>query len=216
MMDTEMDYSEMVRTARNVLEHERERLEERAQVVDSSLRLVGLLSELLAERDRLQDEAAAAGADADRLSKQLDECRQQLEEEHRQREEDRRQIQELEMRMKEQRKLSDDVAKKSPNEEVVKAIRKFVNTSKRKRIDKRTVVKELVLEMAVQNGIVLPEDLVATIEALDDEQPEGKKGIGQLVLEQNNYGVPPTLPAADSGRLIERSDDVEKLIESHD
>lgn len=68
-------------------------------------------------------------------------------------------------------KLSASVAGKTSQEELVKALRVFVNKSKRKRLEKRTLVKEIVMELVVANGIVLPEDLAATIDSLDDEQP---------------------------------------------
>ena len=78
------------------------------------------------------------------------------------------------MQLKEVSQLSAGVAKKASQDELLKAIRVFVNKSKRKKIDKRIAVKEIVLEMANANGVVLPEELSATIDALDDEQPEAK------------------------------------------
>ena len=78
------------------------------------------------------------------------------------------------MRFKEMSKLSADVAKKSTEEELLKALRIFVNKSKRKRIEKRTAIKEMVLELAVANGLVFPDDLAAAVDSLDDEQSEAK------------------------------------------
>ena len=80
----------------------------------------------------------------------------------------------IEMRFKEMSKLSADVAKKSTEEELLKALRIFVNKSKRKRIEKRTAIKEMVLELAVANGLVFPDDLAAAVDSLDDEQSEAK------------------------------------------
>ena len=80
----------------------------------------------------------------------------------------------LEMKLSEMTKLSGDVAKKSSQEGLLKAVRTFVNRSKHKRIEKRMAVKELVLELANANSIVFPEDLAGTIDALDDEQSETK------------------------------------------
>lgn len=80
----------------------------------------------------------------------------------------------LEMKLSEMTKLSSDVARKSSQEGVLKAVRTFVNKSKHKRIEKRMAVKELLLELANANSIVFPEDLAATIDALDDEQSEAK------------------------------------------
>lgn len=81
---------------------------------------------------------------------------------------------ELEMRLSELSKLSAGVARKSSQDELLKALRTFVNKSKRKRIEKRTAVKEMVMELAIANSIVFPEDLATTIDALDDEQSEPK------------------------------------------
>ena len=80
----------------------------------------------------------------------------------------------LEMKLSEMTKLSGDVAKKSSQEGLLKAVRTFVNRSKHKRIEKRMAVKELLLELANANSIVFPEDLATTIDALDDEQSEAK------------------------------------------
>ena len=80
----------------------------------------------------------------------------------------------LEMKLSEMTKLSGDVAKKSSQEGLLKAVRTFVNRSKQKRIEKRMAVKELLLELANANSIVFPADLAATIDALDDEHSEPK------------------------------------------
>ena len=88
----------------------------------------------------------------------------------------------LEMKLSEMTKLSGDVAKKSSQEGLLKAVRTFVNKSKHKRIEKRMAVKELLLELANANSIVFPEDLATTIDALDDEQSETK-----VVTVQGNY-----------------------------
>lgn len=80
------------------------------------------------------------------------------------------QLQEMTTKLNEMNKLVAGVAKKSTEDNVVKFIRVFVNKSKQKTIKKRTLIKEMVLEFTYANGIVLPEDLMATIYALDDEQ----------------------------------------------
>ena len=80
------------------------------------------------------------------------------------------QLQEMTTKLNEMNKLVAGVAKKSTEDNVVKFIRVFVNKSKQKTAKKRTLIKEMVLEFTYANGIVLPEDLMATIYALDDEQ----------------------------------------------
>lgn len=80
------------------------------------------------------------------------------------------QLQEMTTKLNEMNKLVAGVAKKSTEDNVVKFIRVFVNKSKQKTAKKRTLIKEMVLEFTYTNGIALPDDLMATIYALDDEQ----------------------------------------------
>jgi uncharacterized protein YukE len=80
------------------------------------------------------------------------------------------QLQEITAKLNEMNKLVAGVAKKSSQDEVLKAIRTFVNKSKQKTAKKRTLIKEMVLEFTFANGIALPEELAATVSALDDEQ----------------------------------------------
>ena len=77
----------------------------------------------------------------------------------------------LEMQLNEMSKLSASVAGKASQDELLKALRVFVNKSKRKKMEKRIAVKEMVLELANANALSLPADLAATIDSLDDEQP---------------------------------------------
>ena len=83
-------------------------------------------------------------------------------------------VRRAEMQMKEMSKLSMSVAGKASQEELLKALQVFVNTSKRKKLEKRIAVKEMVLELANANRLTLPADLAATIDCLDDELPEAK------------------------------------------
>ena len=155
------DFGEMAHDAQRALEREREKLMERAEQLNVYMQLLDRINEVVAENRRLRDE--------------YEEVQQQLDEEKQQRAE-------LEMKLMEMTKLSAGVAKKASQEELLKAIRVFVNKSKRKKIEKRIAVKEMVLEMANANGVTLPEELAATIDALDDEQPEAK-----VVTVQGNY-----------------------------
>ena len=95
---------------------------------------------------------------------------------------EREQRTKAEMQLSEMSKLSAGVAKKASQEEVLKALRVFVNKSKRKKVEKRIAVKEMVLELANANGVLLPEDLSAAIDSLDDEQVEAR-----VVNVQGNY-----------------------------
>ena len=88
--------------------------------------------------------------------------------------EEKQQRAELEMKLAEMSKLSADVAKKSSEDNLLKALRIYANRSKRKTADKRMFAKSAILEIANANNLILPEELAATVDSLDDEQSEPK------------------------------------------
>ena len=88
--------------------------------------------------------------------------------------EEKRQRAELEMKLTELNKLTAGVAKKAEEETLLKVLRTYVNRSKKKTSDKRAYIKSVVLEIAMQNGLTLPDDMADTIDNLDDEQTEPK------------------------------------------
>ena len=111
------------------------------------------IDELLAENERLKEE--------------LESMREMYEEEKDMRTK-------LELELNETKKLVVGVANKTSQEAMLKVISTFVNRSKQKKLEKRTMVKSIVLEMAMTNGLTLPADLAQTIDALDDERVEAK------------------------------------------
>ena len=141
-MDMNLDYRELARDARRALDDERECLNEMARKMESYGLLLDAVNELVSENERLKDGN----------------------------EELRQQLKQMETKLNEMSKLVAGVAKKSSQDEVLKAIRIFVNKSKQKTTKKRTLIKEMVLEFTFANGIVLPDDLMALVYALDDEQ----------------------------------------------
>lgn len=148
-----MNYTEMAREARIELEHEREKLTDKLEQIDLFLQVMEHSDEQDAAYKKLQEEN-------EMLQQQLNE--------------ERKQKAELEMKMNEMSKLSAGVAKKSSEEDLLKALRTYVNRSKRKTIDKRAFAKTATLEIANANGLILPEDLAAMIDSLDDELTEPK------------------------------------------
>ena len=141
-MDMNLDYRELAHDARRALDDERECLNEMARKMESYGLLLDAVNELVSENERLKDGN----------------------------EELRQQLKQMETKLNEMSKLVAGVAKKSSQDEVLKAIRIFVNKSKQKTTKKRTLIKEMVLEFTYANGIVLPADLMALVYALDDEQ----------------------------------------------
>ena len=133
------------------IERKHKNLKEEAERISGFKRALDAMDDVFKEKERLRDEC-------DSLIVQL---------------RDERMIRrKMEMQMNEMSKLSMSVAGKASQEELLKALRVFVNTSKRKKIEKRIAVKEMVLELANANMLMLPADLAATIDSLDDELPE--------------------------------------------
>ena len=127
---------------RRLIDKEREQLQERLELMNELYRTLEKAEKAIAENSTLKEENEAL----------------------------RLQLQEREMQLNEMSKLSASVAGKASQEALHKALRVFVNKSKRKKIEKRIAIKEMVLELANANGAVLPEDLAATIDSLDYEQ----------------------------------------------
>ena len=169
-METEfIDYNELVNDAGRALERERERIAAEAEWVNAMQRVMDAAGELISKNEKLTNELEYQKAEVDMLHARL--------------QEEKEQRLKLEMQLNEMSKLSASVAGKASHDELLKALRTFVNKSKQKRIEKRTLVKEMVLELANANGIVLPPELASTIECLDDEQPVATQVV-------NNFNAP--------------------------
>ena len=148
-----VDLQEASRDAQRALEQERDRYVDRITEVENYLKVMDCIDELLAENERLKEE--------------LESMREMYEEEKDMRTK-------LELELNETKKLAVGVANKTSQEAMLKVISTFVNRSKQKKLEKRTMVKSIVLEMAMTNGLTLPADLAQTIDALDDERVEAK------------------------------------------
>lgn len=161
-------------SARRELTYEADRLKTKFEQISNYLRTLEVTDELIAKIDDLNEKLNDKQTLIDRQTEELKKMQTEYDNLHEQLHEEKEQRTKVEMQLKEMSQLSAGVAKKASQDELLKAIRVFVNKSKRKKIEKRIAVKEMVLEMANANGIVLPEDLAATIDALDDEQPDPK------------------------------------------
>ena len=162
---------EAAREARRRLEREQEELRERAEQLKELMTAFEATEDVLQENERLEEEIEQQRS---QHQEEMEQLRQQHQEE---KEQLRQQLQDekdkntkLEMQLNEMSKLSASVAGKASHEELLKALRVFVNKSKRKKLEKRIAVKEMVLELANANSLMLPEDLSSTIDCLDDEQ----------------------------------------------
>lgn len=131
---------------RQELEYEMEHLSEKEKQINNYLRALDAMDELISEIDDLNEK--------------LDE------------EKERRLA--LEMRLSELNKLTAGVAKKSSQDDMIKAMRSYLNTSKRKTLGKREAAKMVFTELFTSAKLDLPADIMDLLEHLDDEQADPK------------------------------------------
>ena len=131
---------------RRALEDEREHLSEKERQINDYLRALEVMDGLIVEVDDLSDML----------------------------EEEKERSHALEVKLSELNKLTAGVAKKSPQDDMIKAIRTYLNTSKRKTLSKREAAKMVLTELFTSAKLDLPEDILDLLEHLDDEQADPK------------------------------------------
>ena len=143
-----------------------ERKMKEAEEVKRQLRVVEATQGLLDEIDQLS-------ADNEALRQEIDDLN--------------RQLQDKDTQLKELGKLSAGVAKKSSADDVAKAIRIYLNTSKRKTQSKREAAKTVLLELITAAKLEMAEDIMEMLSHFDDEeltdQPQSAGSVNENVAE---------------------------------
>ena len=143
------ELKEAARGAYRQLQDELERKTAEAEELKVRMCVVEATQGLLEEIDRLKTEAETMLNEIDGLN--------QL-------------IQEKDMQLKELRQLTAGVAKKSSADDVSKAIRIYLNMSKRKTQSKREVAKSILLELITAAKLELSEGIMESLNHFDDEE----------------------------------------------
>ena len=156
-----LEIKEMARETRREIECERDEYITKVGQMDGYLQMLDATEKLIGENARQQEE--------------IESLQQQLADEKRQRAE-------MEMKMNEMSKLSAGMAKKASQNDFEKALRIFLNTSKRKTMSKREAAKTVIMELLSSAKIEISDDVLELLDHLDDEQSEPK-----VVNVQGNY-----------------------------
>ena len=143
------ELKEAARETRRQLENALERKMDEAEELKIQMRVVEATQDLLDDIDRLNADNEALREDIDGLNQQL---------------------QDKDTQLKELGKLSAGVAKKSSADDVSKAIRIYLNTSKRKTQSKREAAKTVLLELITAAKLELSEDIMEMLSHFDDEE----------------------------------------------
>ena len=151
-MEIEMEeWKDWADGAQRELEHKLERMREEKEKVDNYLMAIEVARRLTSENEKLVAE--------------IETLRQQLQEEKRLRAQQ-------EVKLTEVSKLSVGMAKKASQDDLSKALRTYLNTSKRKTQSKREAAKTVFMEMLISAKLELPDDIMEQLEHLDDEQED--------------------------------------------
>ena len=143
------ELKEAARDTYRQLQNELERKKAEAEEVIIQMRVVEATQGLLDEIDRLNCNLEA-------MQNEINELNQQL--------------QDKDTQLKELGKLSAGVAKKSSADDVSKAIRIYLNTSKRKTQSKREAAKTVLLELITAAKLEMSEDIMESLSHFDDEE----------------------------------------------
>ena len=114
------------------------------------------IQQVLDENKLLHNEIERQNSINEAQRKEIDELNQQL--------------QDKDTQLKELGKLSAGVAKKSSADDVSKAIRIYLNTSKRKTQSKREAAKTVLLELITAAKLEMSEDIMESLSHFDDEE----------------------------------------------
>jgi len=192
---------EMADEIRHRLNQEQEALAERSAQLSDSLKLLDVTVALQAENRQLQEQRNSR-------QRQLEEANQRLAVAEKKLDEEKQLRQTAEMRLKEMGQLSAGVVRESGQMELVKALQTFLNKSKRKRIEKRAAIKEMILELCTANKMTLPDDLAEQIQNFDDmiEKPDSAQVSvgGDYVLNKHVDNVVEHVDAGANGITVNK------------
>lgn len=159
---------------RNELERDLEQVREKHEQISNYLRVLDAVDEMVTEHKNLkrqlddkQDEIDNLKDEIDKVQSDNDVLRQQLLDEKERRLSSQTKLSELS-------KLSAGVAKKSSQDELIKAMRSYLNISRRKTQGKREAAKMVFMEMFTSAKLELPDDIMESLDHLDDDQDDPK------------------------------------------
>ena len=168
-MKEELDIEELKEAAQESyrqVQNEIEKMVEEVEEMKTQLQVLKSTQDLIEEIERLN-------AVIDSQQEEIDGLNQQL--------------QDKDTQLKELGKLSAGVAKKSSADDVSKAIRIYLNTSKRKTQSKREAAKTVLLELITAAKLDLSEDIMESLSHFDDEelaeQPQSTGNVNENVAE---------------------------------
>jgi len=148
---------DIVRTRRNDLERRKERIAEDNEQQEA-------LETFLQQYEKQSEQLEALTSERDALKAENEQ---------------------LKMEKKELGNMSQRLVQKAEHEDLIKVLRTYMNTSKRKNAKKRGYIKMVITEMAQSARLTLPEDMLQELDNFDDDNTLDRPAIGEYVAVKN-------------------------------
>lgn len=95
----------------------------------------------------------------------------------------KQEVKALQMQLDEQQKMTKNMAARAEDESIIKALRTYMNHSKKKTVKKRGYIKMMITELAMSVGLALPEDMLDTLDSFDDDESKLDVSVGGNYIE---------------------------------
>ena len=173
------EFRELLNETKRQVERECNRMVEQLEAQQGYLKVLASCGEYAKEYGALQERVEAQDAEIVDLREQLQQQNEQLQQQNEQLQQQQQEIENLQlqlhekdMRLSELQKLSAGMAKKSSYDDVARAMRTYLNVSRRKTLSKREAAKTVLLELISATKLDMPADLMNMLNHFDDETPD--------------------------------------------
>lgn len=195
------ELNEIVRESRSQVEEMIERAKVMKQMQDA-------LDMLMDEVKRLTGENEKLTVNVESMEKQVEKLMAQNTQLKADRDVMKSTNAELEMKVKELTNMVGRVAEKTEHDELQRALRKYMNQSRRKTVDKRAAIKAQILEIVVCTGLQLSDEMRSDLDTFDDDTSKVETSIKAEKLEMSVAGSQELNFTAPVGQVVAHADAV--------
>ena len=156
------------------LDDDIDRMKEKVERLGAYRRVLEAARDAFSKYNDLREKVESQQAEIDELNEQLEQKDAEMANMRQQMLEEKERRLASETKLSELNKLTAGVAKKSSQDDMIRAMRSYLNISKRKTLGKREAAKMVFMELFSSAKMNLPEDIAELLEHLDDEQDGAK------------------------------------------
>lgn len=165
-METQLDsIDDYLRQTSSDLERQRERLEEEMAQLEAVRMLRNLVEEQQQQIDDQHDELVTLEKQQEVQDAKMAKLQADYDEVKAERDA-------LRLKLSELGKMTNQVALKTESDALIRALRVYMNISRRKTVKKRGYIKMSILELATASNTTLPADMLEELDTFDDDTPQ--------------------------------------------